>query len=96
MTIRRAKFLLNDINTRIDAMNPADSERSEERTVEQENELTLEAKREQDQKVMANYLYKQNQHQNERTDEDKKRARDAERVLGREMYGRARQRVYGS
>lgn len=96
MTIRRAKFLLNDINARIDAMNPTDSVQNEEKTNEQENELTLEAKREQEQKIMTKYLHKQNQHQNERTDEDRKRARNAQRVLGREMYNRARQRVYGS
>ena len=96
MTIRRAKFLLEDINNRIDAMNPASSAQTEERTEEQENELTLEAKREQEQKIMTKYRHQQNQHQNERTDEDRKRARNAERVLGREMYGRARQRVYES
>ena len=96
MTSRRAKFLLNDINSRIDAMNPSVSEQFEERVSEREDELTLEAKREQEQKVMTKYRHQQNQHQNERTDEDRKRARDAERVLGREMYRRARQRVYES
>ncbi len=96
MTIRRAKFLLEDINNRIDAMNPASSVQTEEKTAEQENDLTLEAKREQEQKIMTKYLHRQTQRQNERTDEDKKRARNAERVLGREMYSRARQRVYGS
>ena len=96
MTIRRAKFLLEDINNRIDAMNPASSAQTEEKTAEQENDLTLEAKREQEQKIMAKHLHRQTQRQNERTDEDRKRSRNAERVLGREMYSRARQRVYGS
>jgi hypothetical protein len=95
MTIRRAKFLLEDINNRIDAMNPASSAQTEERTEEQENALDLQKQKEQE-KIMAKHLHRQTQRQNERTDEDKKRARNAERVLGREMYGRARQRVYGS
>lgn len=100
MASRRAKYLLTDINRKIDSMQQSRPESESEltQTKEREEQTKIAEKQQMQEKLMANYIYKENQRQNERIDPDahKKRVRDAERVLGREMYNRARHRVYGS
>ena len=90
-----AKFLLERINQQIDEKYKRAVEETAEKTRAQKEITDLEQERMlREQNVMtAKYTNQQHQRQNERIDTDKQRARDAERVLGREMYGRVRDRV---
>lgn len=98
MVSRRAKFLLDNINQRIDDNYGSALENTAERTRQREEDFALEMERQQREQdvVKAKQINREHQRQNVRVDPHDQRARDAERVLGREMYGRARQRVYGS
>ena len=98
MVSTRAKHLLNEINNQLNAQNPNYEAEAEEEVLEQE-ENTLQNSRKNN-ALMAKYKHQQQQHQNERVDNDKKRVRDAQKVLGPKVYAaytRGReQRVYGS
>lgn len=90
-----AKYLLERINQQIDEKYKSAVEETAEKTRVQKEitELEQERKLHEQNVLTAKYTNQQRQHQNERIDTDKQRARDAERVLGREMYGRVRDRV---
>ncbi len=98
MVSQRAKFLLNSINQQIDEKYKSSDEKNDEKMRMPEENTRLEQERKQrEQDIIAvKIMNKEHQRQNERIDNDKKRVRDAERVLGREMYNRARTKVYGS
>ena len=95
MATFHAKSLLDRINQQIDERYKSAVEQNVERTRAQEENTSLEQERRlrEQNALTAKYNNQQHQRQNERIDTDKQRARDAERVLGREMYGRARQKV---
>ena len=92
MVSKRAQFLLDEINNQLNAKNPHAAELIDDDELEQEQTRSLDER--ENNIIMAKYKNRQQQHQNERVDNDKKRVRDAERVLGRRAYLRARERVY--
>ena len=92
MISKRAQFLLDEINNQLNAKNPHAAELFDDDELEQEQTRSLDER--ENNIIMAKYKNRQQQHQNERVDNDKKRVRDAERVLGRRVYLRARERVY--